>query len=52
MIARFRTRFTSWGRVHALKGNIDRSKEYLNKVIADYGEEEHPAAQLAKDFFR
>ena len=38
------------GRVHALKGNIDRSKEYLNKVIADYGEEEHPAAQLAKDF--
>ena len=38
------------GRVHALKGNIDRSKEYLNKVIADYGEEQHPAAQLAKEF--
>ena len=38
------------GRVHALKGNVDRSKEYLNKVIADYGEEQHPAAQLAKDF--
>jgi tol-pal system protein YbgF len=38
------------GRVHALKGNTDRSKEYLNKVIADYGEEQHPAAQLAKDF--
>jgi tol-pal system protein YbgF len=37
-------------RVHALKGNVDRSKEYLNKVIADYGEEQHPAAQLAKDF--
>lgn len=38
------------GRVQALKGNIDRSKEYLNQVIADYGEEQHPAAQLAKDF--
>ena len=38
------------GRVHALKGNIDRSKEYLNQVIADYGGEQHPAAQLAKDF--
>ena len=38
------------GRVHALKGNIDRSKEYLNQVIADYGAEQHPAAQLAKDF--
>ena len=38
------------GRVHALKGNVDRSKEYLDKVIADYGAEQHPAAQLAKDF--
>ncbi len=38
------------GRVHALKGNVDRSKEYLNKVIADYGAEQHPAAQLARDF--
>ena len=38
------------GRVHALKGNVDRSKEYLNQVIADYGAEQHPAAQLAKDF--
>ena len=38
------------GRVHALKGNFDRSREYLNRVIADYGEEQHPAAQLAKDF--
>ena len=38
------------GRVHALKGNVDRSKEYLTKVIADYGAEQHPAAQLAKDF--
>lgn len=38
------------GRVHALKGNLDRSREYLNQVIADYGEQQHPAAQLAKDF--
>jgi len=38
------------GRVHALKGNVDRSKEYLNQVIADYGSQQHPAAQLAKDF--
>ena len=38
------------GRVHAIKGNEDRSREYLNKVIADYGEAQHPAAQLAKDF--
>ena len=38
------------GRVHALKGNVDRSREYLDKVIADYGAEQHPAAQLAKDF--
>ena len=38
------------GRVHALKGNVDRSREYLNKVITDYGSEQHPAAQLAKDF--
>jgi tol-pal system protein YbgF len=38
------------GRVHALKGNLDRSRDYLNRVIADYGEEQHPAAQLATDF--
>ena len=38
------------GRVHALKGNLDRSKDYLNRVITDFGEEQHPAAQLATDF--
>ena len=38
------------GRVHALKGDIERSSEYLNRVIAEYGEENHPAAQLAADF--
>ena len=38
------------GRVHALKGNMARSREYLNRVINDYGEQQHPAAQLAQDF--
>ena len=36
------------GRVHFLKGNRDRSREYLNKVITEYPG--HPAAQLAQDF--
>ena len=38
------------GRVHALKGNQERSREYLDRVIAEYGSEGHPAAQLAQDF--
>jgi tol-pal system protein YbgF len=38
------------GRVHALKGNEDRSREYLTRVIDEYGAEQHPAAQLAQDF--
>lgn len=38
------------GRVHYLKGNRDRSREYLDRVIARYGDEGHPAAQLARDF--
>ncbi len=36
------------GRVHFLKGNLDRSSEYLNRVINTYAG--HPAAQLAQDF--
>ena len=36
------------GRVHFLKGNRDRSLEYLRRVIAEYPG--HPAAQLAQDF--
>ena len=36
------------GRVHFLKGNRYRSREYLNKVITEYPG--HPAAQLAQDF--
>jgi tol-pal system protein YbgF len=38
------------GRVHALKGNQERSREYLQRVISEYGVDGHPAAQLAKDF--
>jgi tol-pal system protein YbgF len=38
------------GRVHALKGNAERSRSYLDRVIAEYGAEGHPAAQLAQDF--
>ena len=38
------------GRVHALKGNQERSREYLQRVISEYGGDGHPAAQLAKDF--
>jgi tol-pal system protein YbgF len=38
------------GRVHFIKGNRDRSREYLDRVIAQYGDENHPAAQLARDF--
>ncbi len=38
------------GRVHALKGNEDRSREYLTRVIDEYGADQHPAAQLAQDF--
>ena len=38
------------GRVHALKGNAERSREYLDRVIAEYGADGHPAAQLAQDF--
>jgi TolA-binding protein len=36
--------------VHALKGNQERSREYLQRVISEYGADGHPAAQLAKDF--
>ena len=36
------------GKVHFLKGNRERSRSYLDQVIAQYPE--HPAAQLARDF--
>ena len=38
------------GRVHALKGNDERSREYLDRVISEYAADGHPAAQLAQDF--
>lgn len=36
------------GRVHFLKGNPERSRSYLDRVIKTYPG--HPAAQLAQDF--
>ncbi|NCZ63336.1 MAG: tol-pal system protein YbgF [Cellvibrionales bacterium] len=36
------------GKVHYLKGNSERSREYLDRVITGYPG--HPAAQLATDF--
>ena len=36
------------GKVHFLKGNRERSRAYLDQVIAEYPG--HPAAQLARDF--
>ncbi|EED34742.1 tetratricopeptide TPR_2 repeat protein [Luminiphilus syltensis NOR5-1B] len=38
------------GRVHYIKGNRQRSKEYLDRAIREYGQKGHPAAQLAQDF--
>ena len=37
------------GIVYALKGDLERSNEYLNRVISKYGSEGHPAAQLAAE---
>ena len=36
------------GKVHYLKGNSERSREYLDQVVATYPG--HPAAHLARDF--
>ena len=36
------------GKVHFLKGNRERSRAYLDRVIAEYPG--HPAAQLSRDF--
>ena len=38
------------GKVQYLKGNRDRSREYLDRVLSEYPG--HPAAQLAQDFIR
>lgn len=36
------------GKVHFLKGNRERSREYLDQVVREYSG--HPAAQLSRDF--
>jgi len=36
------------GRVHFMKGNRDRSREFLNRVISEYGDSS--AAKLAQEF--
>ena len=36
------------GRVHFMKGNSQRSREFLNRVIAEYGDSS--AAKLAQEF--
>ena len=36
------------GKVHFLKGNRERSREYLDRVVREYSG--HPAAQLSRDF--
>lgn len=38
------------GRVHFMKGNRERSREYLDRVIAEYGATGDAAVKLAQDF--
>ncbi len=38
------------GKVQFLKGNRDRSREYLDRLIRDYGSTNSPAVGLARDF--
>ena len=38
------------GRVHFMKGNRERSREYLDRVIAEYGASNDAAVKLAQDF--
>ncbi len=38
------------GKVHYLKGNRDRSREYLDRLIREYGSSNHSAVKLAKEF--
>jgi tol-pal system protein YbgF len=38
------------GRVHFMKGNRDRAREYLDRVISQYGSSDSSAAKLAQDF--
>jgi tol-pal system protein YbgF len=38
------------GKVYFLKGNRDRAREYMDKVISDYGSSDSSAVKLAQDF--
>ncbi|MBN7798575.1 tol-pal system protein YbgF [Parahaliea mediterranea] len=38
------------GRVHFMKGNRDRAREYLDRVVRDYGGSNSAAARLAQEF--
>ncbi|MFV0279047.1 MAG: tol-pal system protein YbgF [Parahaliea sp.] len=38
------------GRVHYMKGNREKAREYLDRVVKDYGKSNSAAARLAKDF--
>ncbi len=38
------------GKVYFLKGNKAKSREYLDRVIRDYGSTNNPAVQMARDF--
>lgn len=38
------------GRVHFMKGNRERAREYFDRVIAQYGSTDSSAAKLAQDF--
>jgi tol-pal system protein YbgF len=38
------------GRVHFMKGNRDKSREYLDRVINEYGSTNSSAVKLAQDF--
>ena len=38
------------GRVHFMKGNREKSREYLDRVINEYGSTNSSAVKLAQDF--
>lgn len=42
--------FYKLGRVHYLKGNREKAREYLNLVIEQYSAINHPAVKLAREF--
>jgi TolA-binding protein len=38
------------GKVHFLKGNRERAREFLDRVVRDYGNSNSSAARLAREF--